>query len=84
MSASVNQKMKVQIVWSTVRMAHVWSQVEASKECQTVLAARMAEGSLPSCTIIDDVVDYRPSGAALEAAALTAGFPCQAWSVHVK
>lgn len=43
-----------------------------------MLAARMVEGSLPSCPIIGDVVDYRPSGAVLEAAALTAGFPCQA------
>ena len=40
----------------------------------------MAEGSLPACAIVHDVVGYEPTGLALTAKALTAGFPCQVWA----
>lgn len=43
----------------------------------SVLQARMDDNSLPKCDIIRDVVGYKPSGPALKAEALTAGFPCQ-------
>lgn len=57
----------------------ILSEVESSKACQAVLRARMADGSMPPCTIVDDVVNYESQGAAKEALALTAGFPCQAY-----
>ncbi|CAL1167343.1 unnamed protein product [Cladocopium goreaui] len=37
----------------------------------------MAEGALPACPIIEDVVGFQPEGQVLTAKAVTAGFPCQ-------
>ncbi|CAK9011453.1 unnamed protein product [Durusdinium trenchii] len=56
--------------------------VERNEFCRAVLKARQAEGSLPRCEILEDVRDYKPtSQAALGAAALLGGFPCQGVSV---
>lgn len=52
--------------------------MESSAFCQDVLAARMREGSLPTCPIKSDVKNYSPVGKAAEAQAMLAGFPCQA------
>lgn len=47
--------------------------------CQRVLRARMSEGNLPVGQIHEDVRSYHPtSRAARFAAAILAGFPCQA------
>lgn len=56
----------------------VMPQVEADPYCRAVLQARMAEGSLPTCPLVCDVVGYNPSGPACKADAVVAGFPCQA------
>ena len=59
--------------------AGLFLQVERNEFCRAVLKARQAEGSLPRCEILEDVRDYKPiSQAALGAAALLGGFPCQA------
>lgn len=51
--------------------------VECDDHCRRVLSARMAEGALPACPIIEDVVGFQPEGQVLTAKAVTAGFPCQ-------
>ena len=56
-------------------------EVEKDSHCRRVLEARMMEGELPRCEIFEDVVQYSPSGGALLAEALLAGFPCQAQSI---
>lgn len=58
------------------------SEVERDPFCQSVLSARMTEGSLPMCEIFPDVVEYRPTGPASDAEAVLSGFPCQAWPQH--
>lgn len=58
----------------------IWNldfEVESDPVCKSILQTRMREGNLPFCPIYDDVREYRPSGDALRATWLLAGFPCQ-------
>ena len=52
-------------------------EVECEEYPIKVLEARMQDGCLPTCDIVKDIVGFSPTGAALQAEALTAGFPCQ-------
>lgn len=60
---------------ATVR-DNLFLEVECDQRCQKVLAARMAEGLLPSANLVADVRGF--SGKGSPAVGLTAGFPCQA------
>jgi DNA (cytosine-5)-methyltransferase 1 len=62
--------------------------VEWDDYCQRVLAARIRDGYLPAAPIFGDVREFVESGAAREyrgfADVVTAGFPCQPFSVAGK
>lgn len=53
-------------------------EVERDPFCQTILRTRMMEGALEQAPIHGDIRSFRPSGPALAAETMTAGFPCQA------
>lgn len=59
--------------------------VEWNEYCQRVIAARIADGYLPSAPIFTDVREFVQSGAAEQyrgiADVVTAGFPCQPFSI---
>lgn len=62
--------------------------VEWDDYCQRVIAARIADGFLPVAPIFSDVREFVKSGAARQyrgfAEVVTAGFPCQPFSVAGK
>lgn len=68
--------------WTTV------GYVEWNNYCQQVIAARIADGFLPVAPIFTDVREFAQSGAADQyrgiADVVTAGFPCQPFSVAGK
>ena len=51
--------------------------MECDADCVSVLAARMADGSLPKCRVVDDVRTYNPSDDEATAESVVGGFPCQ-------
>ena len=59
---------------------HVFLNHEVEKDgfCRQILEARMMDTCLPTCNLFEDVCSYVPSGDALYAEALSAGWPCQA------
>lgn len=62
--------------------------VEWDEYCQQVIAARVRDGYLPTAPIFGDIREFIKSGAAAEyrgfADVVTAGFPCQPFSVAGK
>lgn len=52
--------------------------VEKSDFCREILTVRIREGCLEEAELHPDVLRYRPTGSALDARALMAGWPCQA------
>lgn len=62
--------------------------VEWDEYCQRVIAARVRDGYLPAAPIFGDIREFIKSGAAAEyrgvADVVTAGFPCQPFSVAGK
>ena len=61
-----------------ISWSHIFTKVECNEYCVNVLKSRQQEGCLPACSISKDVAEYIPSGRALEAELVTAGFPRQA------
>lgn len=64
----------------------LFSEVENSTWCQSILEARMAEGHLHKGQILGDITDFTPTGSLQDGIdGIVGGFPCQVvWNNEIE